>query len=180
MKRPILMLLLFTPIPSGLATLADNRQPIEINGCNYTQLESRLTFERCFSLSQGSRKITSESAVVVRGPNDSFSRVELRGSPATWDELGEDGLPFSAQATQIDYDVAGQTITLQGDVFIKQGQREITSQTMRYDLRSGAVSGGDADDPNSRVRLVFPPPPSEQAEDSPPPPSDSDPAGIEP
>jgi len=161
LKIPTLILLILLPLQPGLATQADNRQPIEINGCNYTQLETTITFERCFSLSQGSRQITSQNAVVVQGTNNAFDRVELVGSPATWDEIGEDGQPFAAKANRINYDVAAQTITLQGDVFIKQGEREISSQVMRYDLRSGEINGGDAEDPNSRVRLVFPPPESD-------------------
>lgn len=140
--------------PSSAAE-EDNRAAVEINGCSYTQQGNTLSYDGCFELKQGSRRITSDNATITRG-NKQFSRVELIGGPATWSETGDDGLAFSARASQISYDVVQQKIVLRGDVQIRQGEQEIASQTMRYDLRTGRVEGGDADDPDSRVKMRFP------------------------
>ncbi len=140
------------------ARQTDNQQPIEITGCSYTQEGSTVVFAGCFSLTQGSRQIDATQATVVQHDDQTFQRIELVGQPATWRETGEDGQPFDARARDIAYDVQAQLITLRGDVEVRQGERLISSQTMRYNLRTGRVEGGDANDPNSRVRLVFPPP----------------------
>ncbi len=157
----------------AVAGQADNQQPIEVLGGNFVQQGPRLSYQDGFSLTQGSRQIESQNAVIHQDQNGGFERVELSGTPASWREQDDAGQLFRATANDIDYNVAAQTIELRGNVMIIRAQQEISGAQVRYDLRSGRVEGsGDPNDPQSRIRMRFLPP--EQGSDSPPAAPESD------
>jgi lipopolysaccharide export system protein LptA len=103
---------------------------------------------------QGTLNIQATRADVRRVNGDPRS-IKLTGSPVRMTQELDSGGRMNATASQIDYDLAQDTIVFTGNATVQQpGQGSMSGQRIVYNSRTGQVQGGGE---GSRVRLQFEP-----------------------
>lgn len=139
------------------ARTTDGQQEAVINGGHYVvDAETGADrFSKGFDLTQGSREITSNEAVIHRG-DEGLSRILLTGQPATWKETLDDGSRIDIKASTIDYDLATELVVLTGDVRVQKGIQVITGQSVRFNVRTQQLEAGSREG-DSPIRMVIKP-----------------------
>lgn len=125
---------------------ADPNAPVEIAADNLTvdQDTGTATFSGNVKIGQGDLRLAAGNVLVVYG--------ETSGDIAQLKATG--GVTFAtateaAEAQTADYDIAGGTLTLTGDVLLTQGASAITAERMTVNLETGNAQM------SGRVRTVF-------------------------
>lgn len=118
-------------------------------------------------ITRGTMQVTSDRAEVHQGKNQQVERAVFDGKPATLKQDLDDGGQLDAKALHIDYNLAGNSVVLTGDVVIIQPKGEIRSQRVTYDLTTGKFTGGGGEGGDGRVHLRLPPQPAKPAETNP-------------
>lgn len=152
----LLLALLLAALPSGaLARSSDRNQPMDIsaNSTNYVTDESEPTIlSGNVIIRQGTLDIRSARAEITSRNNEP-TRVVLTGSPAKLKQQMDDGSPFSADASRIDYDLARDTVVLTGNVVVKQGGNTMNGPRVVYDMKTGRVQASGSDSEGGRVNM---------------------------
>lgn len=104
------------------------------------------------TISQGSLKIQAAQATLTRASGE-VRRAVLTGSPATVQQQLDAGGQMTASAATIDYDLAGNTLELTGNVVIDQPEGSLRGERVRYHIADGRIEGGA---PGSRVQMRIP------------------------
>lgn len=134
----------------------DAAQPIEITADSLAvdQASQTATFRGEVVAGQGTLRLSAEQIVVSYGGagGDAAQAGRIDRLRAEGDVFLSSGAE-TARGAWADYDVAGGSVTMGGDVVLTQGENAISGQTLRIDLNAGTgeISGG-------RVRSVFTPP----------------------
>jgi len=105
------------------------------------------------SISQGSLQISAEQAVVTRVNGDTV-KVTLSGAPARMQQMNDNGELMKASAKQIVYMLNTEQISLLGGVVIDQPRGSMRGESIRYDMKSGRLTGGGD---GSRIRMRLEP-----------------------
>ncbi|MBB1060243.1 lipopolysaccharide transport periplasmic protein LptA [Marilutibacter spongiae] len=156
---PLLVALLLVAAPaSALARSSDRNKPMDIaaNTTNYVTDESEPSvLSGNVVITQGTLDIRSSKAEVTSRDSEP-TRVVLTGSPARLKQEMDDGSPFSADASRIDYDLTSDIVTLTGDVVVKQRGNTMNGPRVVYNMKTGRVqaSGSESDGGRVRMRLV--------------------------
>ncbi len=156
---PLLVALLLVAMPSSLlARSSDRNQPMDVLAANIKHAlnESEPTvLQGNVAVTQGTLDIRASRAEVTTR-NDDPSRVVLTGSPARLKQEMDDGSPFSADASRIDYDLTTDVVTLTGNVVVKQRGNTMNGPRVVYDMKTGRVqaSGSETDGGRVRMRLM--------------------------
>ena len=154
-----LVALLLAALPASvLARSSDRNQPMDVLAADIQHAlnESEPTvLKGNVAVTQGTLDIRASRAEVTTR-NDDPSRVVLTGSPARLKQEMDDGSPFSADASRIDYDLTSDTVTLTGNVVVKQRGNTMNGPRVVYDMKTGRVqaSGSESDDGRVRMRLM--------------------------
>jgi lipopolysaccharide transport protein LptA len=116
----------------------------------------------------GAAQILSEQAEFSRR-GDRLSALELRGSPATFEDRSPTRPDVAAGgANRIVYDAAGGTLSLLDDAWLRLGANEVTGCDLIYDIVAGTFRSGSTEcDQPFRIRIARPPEQS-RADDPPP------------
>lgn len=125
---------------------ADPDAPVEIAADNLTvdQDTGTAVFSGNVKIGQGALRLAASEVEVVYGnETGQIARLMARGT-VTFVTATE-----AAEAQTADYDIAGGTLTLSGNVLLTQGASAISAETMTVNLATGnaQLSG--------RVRTVF-------------------------
>lgn len=102
---------------------------------------------------QGSMNVHADLGTVTRKSGD-FSKVVFQGTPATLDQINDDGTPMKARANRIEYDVHADVVVLTGDVFVEQERGTLTGNRVTYNLNTGQIDGGGN---GGRIRMSIAP-----------------------
>ncbi len=86
--------------------------------------------------------------------------VVMTGEPATFETVGAQGEPTLGEAARVDYDLAGDTLTLAGDALLREGDNRISGNSIVYNLTDERVLANGGED-GDRVRITIIPPPVE-------------------
>jgi lipopolysaccharide export system protein LptA len=146
-RNKLLFALLFI-LCCGLsyAKSADRNQPMDITADDLDALltdSSESTIAGNVIISQGSLKIESDQAVVTR-VNGDVTKVTLLGNSARMQQTNDNGDVMKASARKIVYLIASEQIHLDGGVTIEQARGSMRGESIRYDLKTGRLSGGSA------------------------------------
>jgi len=107
--------------------------------------------------SQGSVRVTGDD-VVLETPEGELRKLDIRGTPATYRELNDEGQELRAIAERILYDTAAQTITLQGNAQLCRGGEYFRSVYIEYNTVTQAVNAGKPGaTEQERVRITLRP-----------------------
>jgi lipopolysaccharide export system protein LptA len=160
LAAPLLVALLLVALPAGVqARSSDRNKPMDIaaNDSSYSTDESEpAVLSGNVIITQGTLDIRSARAeVTVR--NSEPSRVVLTGSPAKLKQEMDDGAPFSADASRIDYDLTSDIVTLTGNVVVKQRGNTMNGPRVVYNMKTGRVQASGSESNGGRVNMRIQP-----------------------
>lgn len=124
-------------------------------GLNFDNAEWRLDGQIRIRVPDG--KLSADSARVSFRENV-ITRAVVRGSPATFEQRLQDSKQLAqGQAGSIEYDVSKNTVRLQGNAWLTDGQNEIRGNTLIYNIAAQrVVANPDERDPDG-VRITINP-----------------------
>lgn len=102
-------------------------------------------------LKRGPEQLSATRMTIYLDARKQLSRVEAVGNPVAF----TDGVDMQGHAAKLVYNVAGKSLMLTGNAYVKQGEREFSGVEITYalDTKKVQAKGGDG----QRVRLVLPP-----------------------
>ena len=109
--------------------------PIEMAADKLTisQTDGSAQFEGNVMIAQENIKIMAQLVVVTYLESGGINQLSASGGVTVLTQTE------SAEAKTADYDLGSQSLVLQGDVLLTQGQNAISSDTMTIDLTTGAA-----------------------------------------
>ena len=126
------------------AKSSDRKQPMDISADNTDALltdTSESSINGNVVISQGTLKIEADKAVISRVKGD-VVKVTLSGAPTRMQQTNDNGDVMKASAKQIVYLISGEQIQLSGGVIIDQARGSMRGESIRYDLKTGRLTGG--------------------------------------
>jgi lipopolysaccharide transport protein LptA len=100
---------------------------------------------------------------VVSFVDNRLVRAVITGAPSTFEQrIEESGDLASGRAQNIEYDVVGGTVRLQGDAFLTDGRNQITGQALVYSILDQRVLATAEDQGGERVHFTINPQAAEQ------------------
>ncbi len=87
-----------------------------------------------------------------------LTSVVMTGEPASFETVGAEGQPTLGEAARVDYDLAGDTLTLDGNALLREGENRISGNSIVYNLTDERVLANGGED-GDRVRITIIPPP---------------------
>lgn len=161
-SRPILGGVLLTigllfGVSPAQALKSDRQQPLEVkaDATDGTLGDGTATLRGNVEIRQGTLLIRADVARVER-VEGRVRRFELDGNPVhLQQEIEQEGL-VSAEALNVDYEVASGIVTLTGAADVDHPQYHISGEVLRYDLNAQHFqgSGGESD---GRIRIRMDP-----------------------
>jgi lipopolysaccharide transport protein LptA len=124
-------------------------------GLNFDNAEWRLDGQVRIRVPDG--RLSADNARVSFRENV-ITRAVVRGSPAKFEQRLQDSKQLAqGQAGSIEYDVSKNTVRLQGDAWLTDGQNEIRGNTLIYNIAAQrVVANPDERDPDG-VRITINP-----------------------
>jgi len=139
------------------ALKSDRQQPLEVkaDSTEGTLGDGTATLRGHVEINQGSLLIRADLANVEK-VEGRVRRIKLNGSPVYLQQEIEDQGKVTAEARQVDYEVASGLVTLTGSADVMHPQYHISGDVLKYDLNIQHFqgSGGDGD---GRVRIQLDP-----------------------
>ncbi|HCZ9036006.1 TPA: lipopolysaccharide transport periplasmic protein LptA [Vibrio alginolyticus] len=133
----LLALALVLAAPQALALKSDTQQPVYINSdTQQVDMKSnQVVFEGDVSLKQGSINIDADRIVVTRDPKtEAIKQIQAFGKPAKFSQLMDDGKTLSGQATELDYRISTDELTMKGQAQLAQDNNTIKGSSIRYQI----------------------------------------------
>ena len=131
------LLALVLAAPHALALKSDTQQPVYINSdTQQVDMKSnQVVFEGDVSLKQGSINIDADRIVVTRDPKtEAIKQIQAFGKPAKFSQLMDDGKTLSGQATELDYRISTDELTMKGQAQLAQDNNTIKGSSIRYQI----------------------------------------------
>jgi lipopolysaccharide transport protein LptA len=92
--------------------------------------------------------------------NKVMSRAVVTGRPATFQQkMAKTGRLAHGHADNIDYDVSNGIVRLTKDAFLDDGQSEVHSESLKYDIAKQVSSAEASEQGSQRVHIIIQPPP---------------------
>ena len=139
-------LLLLALLPLGAqAKTTDRQAPMDIEAESADAMltdDSESVLTGGVKINQGSLEVNADRAVIHRKAGD-ISQVVLTGAPATLKQVADNGEQMNARASQIVYTLTSDLVVLTGSVVIEQPRGTLRGETIKYDLKTGRLNGGD-------------------------------------
>lgn len=156
---PLTLLLLASVFPApALAKQSDRSQKINVGADHFESSQDTgiTTLSGHVVITQGTLKATASKGTAHADASGRTERIVLDGKPAHLQQLMDDGSLMRAHANTIDYQVNGDTITLNGDAHVQQpGQGTFNGAHLVYNPSSGAIKGDGGN--QGRVHLTLEP-----------------------
>jgi lipopolysaccharide export system protein LptA len=158
MRQKTVNLLLLCVLLSGhvLAKSSDRNQAMDINADRTDALltdDGESSISGNVVISQGSLQINADKAVITRVKGET-SKVTLSGNPARMQQMNDNGELMKATAKEIVYFLSTEQINLLGNVVINQPRGSMRGEVIRYDIKSGRLTGGSE---GSRIQMRLEP-----------------------
>ncbi len=103
-------------------------------------------------IQRGALRVRADEGRSFTNEEGQVTRIELSGSPTTWQDVLEDGSDVNGRSQEIVYDFLANTITMIGDAHIQNVQGAFSGSKLVYDLATQNLVG------DGGVRLVIEPP----------------------
>lgn len=149
-------LLLAVVLPAA-AGAADREYPIDISArdSQYDVGTGVWTFAGEVRIVYGNVEANGDSSVVQQR-DEEITGIELRGDPATWREVLDDGREIRGEAATISFEPARQVLVMSGATRVQHPRGVFSGDRLVYDLGSRTLSGASED--GGRVRMTIQPP----------------------
>lgn len=138
------------------ARQSDRNQPMDLEGDHQVCAlgdSGQCTFTGNVLIVQGSMNVRAAKAVIHRAGGDP-SRAILSGGVTLRQQL-DDGTPFTATASNVDYDLRTETVVFTGNVQISQPRGTLNGARVVYNMKTSSVeSGGQGGDGRVKMRIM--------------------------
>jgi len=171
----IAVLLLCFAFKAGVSFASDELQALELaaDSAEIDEAAGWAVYSGNVELTQGSLQIQCDTLRIERG-EQGIRKIVATGKPASYsqaiilpDEPEVEDARITASANQIIYLLEGQSIELNGNANIKQGQRQFNGHSIVYRIDERKIIARSANPlpagtepadakPNSRVKIVLP------------------------
>lgn len=142
----------------ALAKQSDRSQKIQVGADHFKSSQNTgiTTLSGHVVITQGTLKATASKGTAHADSSGRTARIVLNGQPAHLQQRMDDGNLMRAHAATIDYQVNGETITLNGDAHVQQpGQGTFNGAQLVYNPSTGAIKGNGGK--QGRVHLTLDP-----------------------
>ncbi len=92
-------------------------------------------------ITRGDLTVRDEEARSFSAADGQVERIELYGSPTTWNDVLEDGSEVEGESLEIIYDFTQNIITMKGDARIRNVQGAFSGSKLVYDLDNQDLVG---------------------------------------
>lgn len=159
-RRQALVLGVLLALSAGgpaYALKSDRQQPLEVkaDSTEGTLGDGTATLRGHVEISQGSLLIRADLAKVDK-VEGRVRRIELNGNPVHLQQEIEDQGEVTAEARQVDYEVASGLVTLTGSADVVHPQYHISGEVLKYDLNIQHFQGSGGDE-DGRIRIQLDP-----------------------
>lgn len=137
---------------------SDREQPMRIEADQVTvdEREGVSTYVGQVVVVQGTLRLEAHT-LTVHMDGGQVQRLQAEGEPAVYRQRPEGKQEdVVARAAKLDYQAAQQTLVLEGDAQVQQGQHSFASRRIDYDLAEDRVQAGKAGG-GERVKIVIQP-----------------------
>jgi lipopolysaccharide export system protein LptA len=128
----------------ALARTSDRSQPMDIDAghSDYSLDDSRPTvLSGGVIITQGTLDIRSSTATITQKDGEPV-RAVLTGGPVKLKQQLDNGAPFSAEATKVDYDLKGEIVVFTGKVIIQEPRGTLNGERVVYNMKTSQVTSG--------------------------------------
>ncbi|MFC0178671.1 lipopolysaccharide transport periplasmic protein LptA [Thorsellia kenyensis] len=129
------LIILSSTTLSVTAKTGDTDEPMHITSDDQSldMTNSVATFTNNVVITQGTIKITADKVVVTTpGGDQEKAIIDAYGSPLTFYQLQDDGLPIEGNANHMRYELASEKITLNGNAYISQVDSHVKGENIIY------------------------------------------------
>ncbi len=143
-KRPWRFPLALAALLASLATIAEQSpEPIDIDADN-GRIDGRTgTYHLSGNvrITRGQLIVRADEGQGHRSNGQEMERIELSGSPTTWQDVLEDGEAIEGESDELIYDFVDGTITMLGNARIRNVQGRFSGSKLVYDLDTQSLVG---------------------------------------
>lgn len=135
----------------------DNQVIIDADKQQAQLKDDILIFEQNVHIIHGKREIKADHLAAhsreALGKNKQL--LIAKGKPAIYSETLADGTKVTAQANEIRYDVATETLNIKGKAKVTMGDQQIVAEEINYDITKQLITTEKAKNSNQRVRTTL-------------------------
>ncbi len=144
--------------PASLALSTDQNQPVHIEADKLEIDESRhfSVYQGKVTLQQGSLNIKADRITLFFSNDNDLLRLEVSGSPATFNQLNDQQKLVSGSALKMEYIEDSSIMTLQGNARIVSEIDTIESDKIVINMQTDALQAGNPEG-KGRVRMLIKP-----------------------
>jgi lipopolysaccharide export system protein LptA len=148
----------------NMSITADQARAAQTTGTAALNFDNNLwVFRGNVKITMGPGSLNSDEAQITF-VNQLLTRAVATGKPAYFEQLvAKTGKVAKGRADTIDYDVAKGVVHLSKDAYVSDGDREITGQSLRYNVGAQSISAEAPEQGSQRVHIIITPPPPKSA-----------------
>jgi len=152
--------------PSTYAKKADLKEEILISADRTAgDLKNRIaSYIDDVIITQGSLKIHADLVQVLEDEASNSETYIAKGSPATFEQLLEDGTPIKLEASEITYEPSIYTITISGNAKLSQEGSEVNGDKIIYNTLTEQLEAKSK--PQERITTILKPKTDDKAKDN--------------
>ena len=158
MKIANFFLLISIVFANALAAINDNQQAIEVeaDSLEIRDSENISIYRGNVLLTQGSLTIRCNQLTIYFDDQNALSRMEMIGSPASYEKLDERGQQFLGQANQMEYRQKNSTLILRDNAQFSHAGDIIKSNSITVNTENNSIQAGSVE-PDDRVHVLIQP-----------------------
>jgi len=147
--KSLVISLIFAVLPASAQTSSELIIDAADQDLNYK--EKTLYFSGSVTVVQGNLSISADELFVETNDDGTSSKLIAKGSPAKFEQKGENNQQISSQANEIIYLVEQKILKLEGKAVFKQGASEVISDSVEFDLQAQRVKASGDKEQGGRV-----------------------------
>ena len=161
MKNKFVCLALALQLSALSAAPQDYTQQIQIDADNLASVtENVLTYSNNVLITQGSISIKADKLEINASAGKGKEDYSVFGTPVSYSQQLQDGKTVNAYASEMRYEPANRTLTLNGDAELAQSGSIVKASTIRYNLETQELNA--ASDSSRRVTTIITPEDNQQ------------------
>ncbi|GGB83603.1 lipopolysaccharide export system protein LptA [Marinobacterium zhoushanense] len=167
LQATLCCLALSSAAPSVLALPEDRSEPINISAdsASINEKTGVTVYSGRVEISQGSMKIRGDRIELYRSGDGDVDRIVAIGKPAQFEQQPKADEPVThAYGLRMEYRISAQTVTINEQAKVEQGQDTFTGERIVYNMDKAIVDAYGSEDGDQRVKMVIQPKSSRNAQ----------------
>ncbi len=151
-------IIVFRKVKISQGKLSVEADQAQANGVNFDN--SRWQFRGKVKITVEQGFLTSDDAEISFGDKQ-LTKAVVNGNPAQFEQRREKtGQLARGRADSIIYDVKSGTVNLTKNAWLSDGQREISGESLKYNVNEQRVEANSTEQSSQRVHITITPPPA--------------------